>query len=1036
MKLKKGVYETLISSRVASDIRETEADSNRRCETSPIDVAESAKLLAGYLSGVVRKRLEDNCLTVEQKAQMVNDILRGLSADGGERIVEEPQLLTAVMSSQRAAQLKATKQHVVRPLSGFRVSNLFTGGQSAMPLGAEILRDVASADRIYIIVSFLRLSGIRMILDELHRFCSVDGHSLRVITTTYCGITEGKAIEQLASLPNTEIRISYNANIERLHAKSYIFIRNSGFSTAYIGSSNLSHSAQTDGLEWNIRVTNVENPHIIKSAIATFDQYWNSENFEDFNLGGIEKFNKELAIQRGRAEGNGLNLDLFQRFQVLPHQKAILDKLSAVREDSGLYRNLVVAATGTGKTVISAFDYKRFCKSRPVHSRLLFVAHREEILRQSCRTYRSVLGDHNFGELWVGGERPTSSLDHLFISVASLNSNIDLFRRQGTDYYDYIVIDEAHHAEASSYRVIVNEFKPTILLGLTATPERMDGQSLLPDFGGKISAEIRLPQALNEGLLTPFQYICISDDTDLSGKELWAGKRYVVNKLSERLCNNERVRLIANKLHEYLPDETKCHALCFCTDQRHANFMAQQLCALGLRAAAVTSKTDAEQRRQLNRDLANGLVNYLCVVDIFNEGVDIPEVDTVLFLRPTDSLTVFLQQLGRGLRLSAGKDFLTVLDFVAQVNRQFDFTSRLRELCVRRDKNLKDQVSNGFTILPFGCSIYMERVAKERILNNISSAIYDIRKLERELRNYAGVPTLSQFMAGIGQDVRLIYRGKSCWTALKRRADKCNYAETADTDRLVKGMGNLVHINSLAYLRFIRKFIGNGCMLPCGGSEADRHFALMLYYALFQENITKNNFNSIDQALATLNRYPLFKQEMLELVDYLADNLEFRTFAMDDTALPGGLELYGCYTREEIFTLFNRQTATRRMSGSVAGVFSLDKENIELLFVTINKSDKDFSPSTQYDDYFISANRFHWQSQNTMAHDNAGRRYCEKNGRRFLLFVREEKNDGFGNTCPYYCMGLINYLSSYGNRPMNIEWQLENPAMPRFIKAV
>lgn len=1035
MKLKKGVYETLISSRVASDIRETEADSSRQCETAPIDVAESAKLLAGYLSGVVRKRLEDSGLTVEQKAQIVNDILKSLSANGGERIVEEPQLLTAVMSSQRAAQLKATKQRVVRPLSGFRVSNLFTGGQSATPLGTEILRDVASADRIYIIVSFLRMSGIRMILDELRRFCAVDGHSLRVITTTYCGITEGKAIEQLAALPNTEIRISYNANIERLHAKSYIFIRNSGFSTAYIGSSNLSHSAQTDGLEWNIRVTNVENPHIIKSAIATFDQYWNSNNFEDFNVGGIEKFNKELAIQRGCADANSLNLDLFQRFQVLPHQKAILDKLAAVREDNGLYRNLVVAATGTGKTVISAFDYKRFRESRPGHSRLLFVAHREEILRQSCRTYRSVLGDNNFGELWVGGERHAHSLDHLFISVASLNSHIDLFRRQGTDYYDYIVIDEAHHAEASSYRVIVNEFTPTILLGLTATPERMDGQSLQPDFGGKISAEIRLPQALNEGLLTPFQYICISDDTDLTGKELWTGKRYVVNKLSERLCNNERVRLIVNKLHEYLPDETKCHALCFCTDQRHANFMAQQLCAFGLRAAAVTSKTNAEQRRQLNRDLANGLVNYLCVVDIFNEGVDIPEIDTVLFLRPTDSLTVFLQQLGRGLRLSAGKDLLTVLDFVAQVNRQFDFTSRLRELCVRRDKNLKDQVNNGFTILPFGCSIYMERVAKERILSNISSAIYNVNRLERELRNYDGVPTLSQFVAGIGQDVRLLYRRQNCWTTLKRRAGKCSYAETADTDRLVKGMGNLVHINSLAYLRFIRKFIGNGCTLPSGG-EADSHFALMLYYALFQSNITNTKFNSIDQALATLNSYPLFKQEMLELVDYLADNLEFRTFAMDDATLPGGLELYGCYTREEIFTLFNRQTPTRRMSGSVAGVFSLDEENIELLFVTINKSDKDFSPSTQYDDYFISANRFHWQSQNTMAHDNAGRRYCENNGRRFMLFVREEKTDGFGNTCPYYCMGFINYLSSYGNRPMNIEWQLEKPAMPRFIKAV
>lgn len=748
MKLTEGIYENLINGQLAKDIKQTEQE-GMICKIEDLDSAESSKMLADFLADAIRKKLEDSNTGVEDKINFVNDILDFTDLDEKEKLIEAPKLLAAVINQQKDAELKATKKEIVKPLSGFRVSNLFTGGQGGVSLGEEIVRDIASADRICIIVSFLRLSGIRMILDELRKFCNTEGHSLRIITTTYCGITEAKAVEQLSELPNTEIRISYNAQIERLHAKSYIFERNSGFSTAYIGSSNLSRSAQTDGLEWNIRVTNVENPHIIKSALATFEMYWNSDNFEDFGIGGIEKFNRELAIQKN--PNHQLRTDIFQRYQLLPHQKMILDKLQVEREENHLYRNLVVAATGTGKTVISAFDYKRFKNTRPgKRNRLLFVTHREEILKQSLHTFKSVLGDANFGELWVGRFNPSDNLEHLFVSVATLNNNLDTFRRLGNDYYDFIIIDEAHHSTAMTYRPIFNFFKPKILLGLTATPERMDQQSLLPDFGGKISAEIRLPQALNEGLLTPFQYLCISDDTDISANELLANGKYILSKLSDKLCNEERVGLIIQKLQEYLPDETQCHALCFCTDKKHADYMAAQFRRAGLRAASLTSETDAEERIRLNKDLAAGRVNYLCVVDIFNEGVDIPEVDTALFLRPTESLTIFLQQLGRGLRLSAGKDYLTVLDFVAQVNKQYDFASRFRALCIKKDKSIAKQVAMGFTLLPRGCSIYMERKAKSYILNNINSAIYNNRRLVKELMSYDTTPTLSEFIANNG----------------------------------------------------------------------------------------------------------------------------------------------------------------------------------------------------------------------------------------------------------------------------------------------
>ena len=1029
MKLKKGIYENIISQRTEVDINDTEKE-GLVCQTSDIDSAESAKMLADFLAQSILKKLDDKECSIDAKIKMVNNLLKGAKLP--DDTIKAPKLLSAVISKQQQVTLETTKTELVRPKSGFRVSNLFTGGQSELSIGSEILRDIVSADNICIIVSFLRMSGIRMILEELKKFCNQPGHTLRIITTTYCGITEPKALEQLAALPNTEIRISYNTKIERLHAKSYIFERNSGFSTAYIGSSNLSRSAQTDGLEWNIRVTNVENPHIIKSAMATFERYWDSENFEDFREGGIEKFNRELNLQRQPANEN----TLLQHFQLLPHQKVILDRLQVERDECGLHRNLVVAATGTGKTVISAFDFKRFHDANP-KARLLFVAHREEILKQSIRTYRSVLRDANFGELWVGNYRPQNEMEHLFVSVATFHNNVDAFKRLGADYYDYIVVDEAHHAAADSYREIVTFFLPKILLGLTATPERMDGQSLLPDFGNKISAEIRLAQALDEGLLTPFQYICISDPTDISEDELWSGGRYITSKLSDKLCNEERVGLIVQKLREYLPDENKCRALCFCSDKKHADFMAKMLSKQGLKAESLTSDTPSDDRVRLNRDLAAGHINYLCVVDIFNEGVDIPEVDTALFLRPTDSLTVYLQQLGRGLRLSPGKNYLTVLDFIAQVNRNYDFASRIRS--ISKPKTPWNHKTDPLPLLPAGCSIYMEQQAKEYIIQSIKSALYDNRRLVKELRGYDYTPTLSEFIETNGQDIRLIYKGTRCWTSLKREAGKCeNFADDDVTKQLVTGISNLVHINSTHFIHFIRAYLRNNCKIK-ETTETDRHFALMLYYALFKERISKTKkYKSIYEALAAVNNYPLFKQEIAELMDYLVDHLEFKTYKIDDLTQPGGLELYGCYTKEEIFILYNRQTADRRMSGSAAGVFNIDETNTELLFVTLNKSDKDFSPTTQYNDYFISEKRFHWQSQNTMSHSNKGERYVNQheNGRHFMLFVREAKKDGFGNTMPYYCLGLVDYIRSSGNFPMNIEWQMQKPALAKFIKAV
>ena len=465
--------------------------------------------------------------------------------------------------------------------------------------------------------------------------------------------------------------------------------------------------------------------------------------------------------------------------------------------------------------------------------------------------------------------------------------------------------------------------------------------------------------------------------------------------------------------------------------------MAEQLRLYGFNAQSLTSDTPAKDRKQMAIDLREGRLHYLCVVDIFNEGVDIPEVDTVLFLRPTESLTVFLQQLGRGLRLAPGKTELTVLDFVGQANRKYDFASRFRALTLHPDKNIHKQIKDGFTLLPMGCSIVMEKKARQYILENIQSAIYNKNRIIREINSYTSVPTLSQFLENNGQDIRVLYQGSNCWTSLKRAAGRISYTDDNITKRLEKGVSNLLHHNTSSFLHFVEQFVSRR---EVHLETSNRTYALMLYYALFQERISKAGFRSINEALELIHspRYAHFKQEVAEIVSYLLSNLSIKTTAIGADIIPG-LELYGCYTREEIFTLVGKQTADLKMQGVAAGIFNLPEHNAHLLFVTLNKSEKDFSPSTQYNDYLINDRHFHWQSQNTDAHHNkGGRRYTEQSQTKskIILFVRREKKDGFGNTSPFHCFGLVDYLSSHDDFPMNIIWELHHPAMAQYLKAI
>lgn len=1057
MKLVEGVYESLISTAISEKLQRDFPERNYHVEKESIDSAESHSMLAQYLAEIVSIVLKEHfhdkkeVVTISKQVECVNKILHFIENEWQVTDLEDDMLtkedetsfLRAIYSKTGYSEEQIKHRAQIHPESGYRVSNLFTGA-NGISIDEEIKKDIQTADSIDLVVSFIKFTGLRLLYEELKNFVSKKGARLRILTTTYMGATDVKAIKNLMDLKefgNVEIKASFNTNDERLHAKAYIFKRENGFDTAYIGSSNISRSALTKGLEWNMRVTNIENPHIIRSTQATFDSYWNSAAFEPIETDNdLRRFAQSIDEARKKAS-NIDSPEIITRFVRKTHQVKVLEKLQYEREKRGNYRNLIIAATGTGKTAISAFDYKdfnsQFKKEKGREARLLFIVHREKILKQARSTYRSVMVDGNFGEIWTGNIRPSynSNLDHLFITIQTLNNHIEELSAFGADYYDYIVLDEVHHSQADSYRKLFGVFRPKILIGLTATPERMDGKSIAPDFNNRFSAEIRLQEALNQQLLSPFAYFCVTDDTvNLSRLVCSADGKYDVKQLEAKYVGNmERFGKIQDAINRYITDPYYCKAVCFCCSIAHAEWMAAMFNCNGYKAASVTSKNSSELD-DYSEQLAQGKINYLCVADILNEGIDIPEIDTVLFLRPTESLTIFLQQLGRGLRLADGKTELTVLDFVAQANNKYNYESRFRALMGPSNTTVRQQVSNGFTLLPRGCSINMELQAQQYILNNISECIFNLRRLRREVEHFehetGQALTLKNFLENFSLDWRLIYKTPGSWTELRRQAGISvkGYERTKEVVNLENGLARLYHTNSTDYLLFIQRLIDNDFIVSVS-NKREAVFKLLFYYTICYDKLSSyntkygHNFSSEEEAIRALNKFPYFKEELQTCVELRLSQLYQTTRWVSVGNIE--LELYGSYSADEIHVMFEGDI--RR--GNILGTQYLQDQKVALVFVSTNKSDKDYSPSTLYQDYAISEHQFHWQSKHDVKiQSKDGQRIIkqQENEWKYLLFVRDRKRDEFGFTNAYYFLGEMEYDSSHGECPMNVIWNMKN----------
>lgn len=1029
MTLADGLYDELLTEALQALVVGATQENGRTLR--PLQVEDAPMRLADLLATQLVRILDDlegdGEAKLRRQLELVNSILLSLRPRFGDRVDgidglgPFPQILQAIHRRRAVPEF---------PETGLSAPWLFTEGKGSPSLLSELRRELSACDQVDILVSFITYSGVRKLYDVLQTVTALgaDGQvrtRLRVLTTTYIGATEIRALNELAGLPGCEIRISLDGRRTRLHAKAWLFRRNTGFGSAYVGSANLSGAALLGGLEWTVKFTEHGHADLFERASAHFETLWNDPEFQPYDA--TDESHRDALTRALKTESGEYLLARPGFFDLQPkaYQQNMLDQLQ-IERDHRRYRNLVVAATGTGKTVVAAFDYRRICQQQGGRPRLLFVAHREEILKQSLRTYREVLRDHGFGELLVGGYEPCRA-DHLFATIDSVVSR-NLVARYGANYWYIVVVDECHRLAAQRFDAFVTEVRPQILLGLTATPERSDGKPILGYFDnrpdGSPAVELRLWHALEQQLLSPFEYYACDDETDFSNVP-WqkTGELAAIDNLVTG--NDVRARLILNEWRRLAGDPARGRALVFCVSVAHARYMTEQINQAGIKAMCVLGETTQEERIQAPQRLASGDVAALVTCDLYNEGVDIPWIDTLLLLRPTQSPVLFQQQIGRGLRLANGKESCLILDFVGRCHEDFRFDRLLSTITGLARGQLIEAVDKGFGSLPPGCYIHLQRQVREQVLRNLRRLVQqNWRRLRAELQIHAALRgrshvQLPTFLHEQAIELEDIYRssGRSGWTNLKRDAGLLQTPAGDECDYFGRRFSDLLHFDDPARTDLLLKLSG-AVDQDWLQEEKTRRLLQMLAYQIDGQH---HQTGSGEDFLARIQAHPDYCAELRELGEVLQAKSSLR-----QQQIPGlenvPLCLHAAYGIREILTAVGWLTAERRTPFQ-AGVLALQHRKTELLFVTLDKREG-YHEQIAYHDYAISPGRFHWQSQNSAGPDTrAGRRYLESpdNGWRFQLFVRTAKGT------PYRACGPIVLEQAQGSRPMSIHWRLEVP---------
>ena len=992
---------------------------------SDLDPVEAPERLARHLMNEVRLALGRNEESADRQAQETNELLRqalALDAADAAEVVLPARILQGIRGRTPLGDPSPPPALPATPLGQ---SDLLVNAEGQPNIGSELKRELATVDSVDLICAFVIWSGVTQLRDALAAVVERGGR-VRVITTTYMGATEKKAVDALFHL-GADVKIALDARTTKLHAKAWLLERESGLDTAFVGSSNLSHTALFDGLEWNVRLSAMDAAHVIDRVRMTFASHWESEHFETYDpeLNG-DDLERALQEHDRRSLGEASTIS-FANLDVTPypHQRRMLEALTLERERHARHRNLVVAATGTGKTVVAGLDYKQLRAVADGDLSLLFVAHREEILRQSLATYRAILRDGSFGEIHGGGRVAVGK--HVFAMVQSLSE--ERLEQLQPDSFDVVVIDEFHHAAALTYDRLLSRLNPQELLGLTATPERLDGKDVTAWFDRRIAVELRLWEAIDEGFLVPFQYFGVADGTDLSAVT-WRRGGYVAEELSNLYSNDDlRVVKVLGAIKRLIGDPSSMRALGFCVSKAHARYMASKFTDAGLASVALTGDDDPDVRSKALDDLQAGRLRCIFSVEVLGEGVDVPDVDCLLLLRPTSSATLFTQQLGRGLRRAEGKSYLTVIDLIGQHRREFRFEDRLRAIVDIRRGGVQSQVESDFPFLPAGCSIDLDRKSREIVLDNLKAAASRARwqSLVADLVGESDDLTLRDFLVKGGFRLPSVYRGGRSWTQLRREAGRRTQEPQdagleADT---LRALGRMTHIDDPERVSFYRELLRNGEPPRLNElNERQRRMITMLAWGL---GSGKSDHGSLADYLTALWAERAVRSEMLELLDVVEEGSTTRSLPSQlDPEVP--LVVHAKYSRQEVIAALGSGSGLKPKV-TQGGILWVPEAASDVFFVDLRKAIRDYSPSTMYRDYAISRSLFHWESQSRQSPGQPTvERYINHGaqGTKVLLFVREKKSFELG-TMPFEFLGTVQYEGHEGERPVAFRWRLDSP---------
>ncbi|WP_066071643.1 DEAD/DEAH box helicase [Neobacillus soli] len=904
----------------------------------------------------------------------------------------------------------------------------------------ELVKSMNECVRFYFSVAFINFSGLQLLLDPLKE-AEQKGIKGKIITSTYLNFTDAKALEKIKEFQNVDLKVFVTDKEIGFHTKAYIFEYQDSYKVI-IGSSNITQSALKSNIEWNVEIITKEHGRFIQDVLKEYDGLWDMSAEADQAF--ISRYEEFLKSLKNTQKTHQLIYENMQYIVQNRMQKRATENLDRLRS-FGEKKALVIAATGTGKTYMSAFDVKNL-KPR----RLLFIVHREEILKKAKDTFEMLLPNEGFTFGLLTGNHKQKHVDYVFATIQTISKCFHEFER---DEFDYLIIDEAHHATSTTYQSVLDYFDPQFTLGMTATPERSDGYNVFDLFDNNVALEVRLHEALEDELVIPFHYFGI---TDIDGVDLSDVDIDDITEITKRLKVNERVDFIIEKMDFYGHDGEKRKGLGFCVSIEHAQYMASEFNKRGYKSVCLYGADSPDIREQYIQRLEDDQdeLEFIFTVDIFNEGVDIPSINTVLMLRPTNSPIIFIQQLGRGLRKHADKSFLTVLDFIGNHQKTFLIALALNGSRYYDKESLKVAVATGFANIP-GCThIQMDKISQDRILEQIDKENFNSMKYLKEeygefkKLNQGRIPyLLLDYLKydGAPDPVKFINREKT-YLSFVAKVEKDEYLKELLLNEAFEAA--MKELSSKLPLKRIYEFVILRYLLE--------HEEINLEMAKQQilKMIDHVDDDSILHAFECLNqnyydsgqlknkpklvRYSNGILTKTDIFTKLLENEEYRKF-IEDIITYGIFRYEKDFKREYYgvphFKLYEQYQMIdaallsnyRKIHSSFRGSGLLANGNEYFLFIDLHK-EEDVKESINYKDKFINPHEFQWQSvNNTTQQSERGKNiiFNQQRGVHLHLFIRKYKEMD-GKTEPYIYIGKGNSVEFEGDKPITVRMELEN----------